>query len=79
MSHFSIIGTNFNFLELIYSIIFIIQEPRKKEESSIQYKEGRLNGLLTSCEVSTFWNALLKGRLQGREDEDEDGSSYWVP
>jgi hypothetical protein len=40
--------------------------------------KGSLNRLLTSCGITAFYNALLKERSRGREDEEEEASSYWM-
>jgi hypothetical protein len=40
--------------------------------------KGSLNGLLTSCAIPAFYNALLKVRYRGREDEEEEVSRYWM-
>jgi hypothetical protein len=37
-----------------------------------------LNGLLTSCVITAFYNTLLKERYRGREEEEEEVSSYWM-
>ena len=36
----------------------------KRRISYVQYKEGRLNGLVTSCVESTLLNTLLKESLR---------------
>jgi len=35
-------------------------ESRRKGISHMQYKEGRLTGLVTSCIETAFYNMLLK-------------------
>jgi hypothetical protein len=40
--------------------------------------KGSLNGLLTSCVITAFYNTLLKERYGGRKDEEEEVSSYWM-
>jgi hypothetical protein len=39
-------------------------------------KRGKLIGLVTSCVGTAFGNTLLKERQKGREEEEEDVSSY---
>ena len=40
--------------------------------------KGSLDGLLTSCIITAFYNTLLKERDRGREEEEEEVSSYWM-
>jgi len=42
----------------------------------IRLTKESLNGLLTSCAITAFYNTLLKERYGGREDEAEEVSSY---
>ena len=39
-------------------------------------QEGRLTGVVKSCEGTDFCNTLLKESKTGREDEEKDLSTY---
>jgi hypothetical protein len=44
----------------------------------LQSKEGTLTRMVISFVRTVFYNTLLKERQKGREDEEEDISSYWM-
>jgi hypothetical protein len=57
-------------------------ESRIKGISYIKKEEGRLIGFVTSCVGTVLLNILLKERgkevSKGREENEEDVSSYWM-
>jgi len=54
----------------------IFQRIKEERTSCIQQNDGRLTGMVTFCTGTAFWNTLFKERYKGREDEEEDVSSY---
>ena len=46
--------------------------------SSIQYREGELTRLVTSCVGTAFCNTLLREIKKGQGGEKDDVSSYWT-
>jgi hypothetical protein len=46
--------------------------------NSIQRKQQRLSGFSTLSVGTAPFNALLKERWEGWEDEEEDVSSHWM-
>jgi hypothetical protein len=44
-------------------------ESRRRGVSYIQHREGRLNGLGTSCVRSAFREHVIEGRVEGRIDD----------
>ena len=54
-------------------------EERRRGISCLQYNDGRLTGLVTSCVGTGFWSTLLNERYKGPEHDEEDISSLWMP
>jgi hypothetical protein len=54
-------------------------QSRRKGTSLIQRKQKRLTGMVTSCVRTAFQHTLLKTKIRGRKDEEENASSYWMP
>ena len=54
-------GWRWWFVTIVWKMKYYLQS-RSTEISYIQYNEGRLTGLVTSCVGTAFWNTLLKER-----------------
>jgi hypothetical protein len=53
-------------------------QSRRRGISYVQYKEGRLTGLVTSCVGTAFLNTCLKEWYKRRKYEEEDVNSCWM-